>query len=224
MARKPHLQPCQLALEANVKGHKEAVQSTCHKLAELLPQDPVAFEELAKLTCEPAGQVWLDGAVGVLPNARAWLSGSDPGSSGIALPPAPNEINVHHILPTARPATPLSRLPSLCPGSQRYRVQRPLIPPITRSSGAQYMVSLTRTVTAAAGLLEGCSHAQDRWADWQEASRRNTLTKLSAQLRGLRAWHCSMESQLSEVWHADWSEGGPASGERVLTNAHRLGA
>ena len=83
------LQPCQLALEANVKGPREAVQSTYHKLAELLPQDPVAFEELAKLTCEPAGQVWLDWAVGVLPNARAWLSGSDLGSSGIVLSPAP---------------------------------------------------------------------------------------------------------------------------------------
>ena len=84
------------------------------------------------------------------------------------------------------------------------------------------MVRLIRTVTAAAGLLEECSQAQDHWADWQEASRRNTLTKLSAQLRGLRAWHCSMESQLSEVWHADWIEGGPAACERVLTNAYRV--
>jgi hypothetical protein len=193
------LQPCQLALEANVKGPKEVVQCTYHKLAELLPQDPVAFEDLAKLTCEPAGQVWLDGAVGVLPNARAWLSGSDLGSSGVVLPPAPNEINVHHSLPAAAPAVPLSR-----------------------SSGAQYMVRLIRTVTAAAGLREECSQAQGHWAYWEEASRRNTLATVTAQFHGLRRWHCSMESQLSEVWHADWIEGGAAACERVLTNAYRV--
>ena len=84
------------------------------------------------------------------------------------------------------------------------------------------MVRLIRTVTAAAGLLEECSQAQGHWADWQEASRRNTLTKFTAQFRGLRAWHCSMESQLSEAWHADWIEGGPAAYERVLTNAYRV--
>ena len=84
------------------------------------------------------------------------------------------------------------------------------------------MVRLIRTVTAAAGLLGQCSQAQGHWADWQEASRRNTLTKFTAQLRSLRAWHCSMESQLSEAWHADWIEGGPAACERVLTNAYRV--
>ena len=84
------------------------------------------------------------------------------------------------------------------------------------------MVRLIRTVTAAAGLLGQCSQAQDHWADWQEASRRNMLTKFTAQVRGLRAWHCSKASQLSEAWHADWIEGGPAACERVMTNAYRV--
>ena len=84
------------------------------------------------------------------------------------------------------------------------------------------MARLIRTATAAAGLLGQCRQAQDHWADWQEASRRNTLTQFTAQFRGLRAWHCSMESQLSEVWHADWIEGGPAACERVLANAYRV--
>jgi len=84
------------------------------------------------------------------------------------------------------------------------------------------MVRLIRTVTAAAGLLEECSQAQGHGADWQEASRRTTLAQFTAQFRGLRAWHCSMERQLSEVWHADWIEGGPAACERVMTNAYRV--